>query len=136
MTTECIEWWGGKANSGGYGFLRVSGQPRQAHRHVWEECFGPIPEGMYVCHHCDNPPCVNPEHLFLGTQSDNMRDREAKGRANRAASRKTHCPQGHPYDGENTYRPPGNPNHRMCRICVRERHRRRSLMNTTEKGDR
>ena len=49
-------------------------------RAVWEECFGPIPKGLFVLHKCDNPKCVNPEHLFLGTQKDNMEDKTRKGR--------------------------------------------------------
>ena len=72
----------------GYAQIRVgpSGQKSNTyvHRLVWEECFGPIPEGMFVCHKCDNPPCVNPEHLFLGTAKDNVVDMDKKGRrANR-----------------------------------------------------
>jgi hypothetical protein len=75
----CWEWMASCINSG-YGQIRVDGKGVLAHRFSYDHFIGPIPDGHYVCHHCDNPSCVNPEHLFLGTQSDNMMDRDNKGR--------------------------------------------------------
>jgi hypothetical protein len=67
---------------GGYISVWVKGTGnRLRHRKAWEDTFGPIPNGFYVCHRCDNPPCWEITHLFVGTQVDNMRDRDVKGRA-------------------------------------------------------
>jgi len=74
----------------GYGNLQVAGKLKKAHRIAWEVANGPIPAGMMVCHRCDNPGCVNVEHLFLGTAQDNMTDKMAKGRHRPARGSK--CP--------------------------------------------
>lgn len=76
QTSECWLWTAGKSN--GYGVYRHS---LKAHRVSYELSFGPIPVGMFVCHKCDTPLCVRPDHLFLGTAGDNNADRAAKGRS-------------------------------------------------------
>lgn len=78
--TGCWAWSGG-TDKDGYGFLRFRGRRVKAHRLAWELLHGPIPQGMFVLHRCDNPPCVRPDHLFLGTNDDNMADMAKKGRA-------------------------------------------------------
>lgn len=80
VTPGCWEWLGGRF-SRGYG--RFAAEPTlsvRAHRYAWEVMNGPIPAGLIVCHHCDNPICVNHAHLFLGTHKDNAEDRDRKGR--------------------------------------------------------
>ena len=73
--------WKGFRNPKGYGTFWLSPRKQMAHRVAWTFAHGPIPLGMRVLHHCDNPSCVRPTHLFLGTPLDNMRDMIAKGRA-------------------------------------------------------
>lgn len=79
-STGCWEWENGRSTSGGYGVLSINNKQEKAHRAMWRSEFGEIPEGMCVLHKCDNPPCCNPDHLFLGTVADNNKDRDSKGR--------------------------------------------------------
>jgi len=137
-TGDCWEWTGARFHHG-YGLFYESASVRtRAHRFAYETLAGPIPPGVLVLHRCDNPPCVRPEHLFLGTQADNVADMIAKGRiVSRgnggglygdalARSLQTHCIRGHPLSGANLYlRSSG---HRTCRECGRARNRRVELV--------
>lgn len=76
--TGCWNWTGSKR--GNYGSMRVGGAMQQVHRLSYEVHRGPIPGGICVCHRCDNPVCINPDHLFLGTHCDNMADKVSKSR--------------------------------------------------------
>ena len=73
--------WVGATNSNGYGRFSFRGAQVYAHRAALALAIGEIPPGMYACHDCDNPPCVNPEHLHVGTHADNMREAAERGRA-------------------------------------------------------
>jgi hypothetical protein len=84
MPTRCWMWVGGRSKNG-YGRLKERGFWILAHRRSWELHRGAIPVGLLVCHHCDNPSCVRPSHLFVGTDADNKADCVAKGRQARGA---------------------------------------------------
>lgn len=73
--------WNGSHSAAGYGRLSMERKWYYAHRVAWEISNGPIPDGLLVCHSCDNPGCVRPDHLFLGTDADNIHDMISKGRA-------------------------------------------------------
>ena len=76
---NCIEYQGCR-KSNGYGWVTYKGKQMGAHRKAWIEANGEIPKGMYVLHKCDNPPCINIDHLFLGTPADNISDMVQKKR--------------------------------------------------------
>jgi hypothetical protein len=113
--------WTGRKTTRGYGQIQGEGSWTGAHRRAYSLTKGEIPDGHYVCHTCDNPPCCNPAHLFIGTPQDNVDDMIAKGRARlvgRPRENPTHCPNGHPLDEANTgqWGPHG---YRKCRPCNR-----------------
>lgn len=88
-TRGCWVWQGARSKKGkGHGVIGADGGLKLTHRVAWELAYGPIPKGLFVCHHCDNPPCVRPDHLFLGTNQDNIRDASRKGRLTRPLGQK------------------------------------------------
>ena len=119
----CWEFQGARARFG-YGLISEGprGKVRQhvTHRLAYSLWVQPIPDGLLVCHKCDNPPCCNPAHLFTGTHADNNRDAEAKGRQPHA--RLSECKWGHPMTDDNIYVRPGN-GKRACLTCHRRRAR-------------
>lgn len=115
--------WTASRNASGYGRFggSNSGGSYLAHRMCWELHNGPIPDGLCVLHRCDNPACVNPAHLWLGTRDDNNKDKTAKGRnvspLGTLYAGRTHCSAGHEYTAENTRVTARG--RRQCRECFR-----------------
>ena len=113
MSTSDCWLWLGSVTSRGYGNIGVEGKTKSVHRVYWEALNGPAPEDMFVCHTCDVPICVNPEHLFLGTRLDNTQDMVNKGRA--ANLKLTHCKRGHLLGKAQSKKV------RRCKLCARQR---------------
>lgn len=112
--------WTASLDGAGYSKIRVDGRLFNAHRWYYEMINGPIPKGLQLDHLCRVRRCVNPDHLEPVTQQENIRRGEGIGVIN---ARKTHCPKGHPYAGDNLIVRSGS---RGCRTCVTDRRRRPS----------
>lgn len=119
ITTGCLEWTGATTRPGWHGRISINGRLVMAHRVAYELWVGPIPVGLSVLHSCDNPPCCNPAHLFLGSQRENMRDASAKRRTGPQIRDWSKCKNGHELAGANVYIHPttGRRNCRTCRIA-------------------
>lgn len=111
----CWEWQLSKTPQG-YGQAMYRRKRWRAHRLSYTAFKGEIPEGLCVCHTCDNRKCVNPEHLWLGTRGDNNKDCSGKGRHRNQYTKATHCKNGHEFTEENTYIIPSTGS-RTCRQC-------------------
>lgn len=109
--------WTGATNNFGYGQIHNGIKNVYAHRLSWEIHNGTLAAGLCVLHRCDNPPCVNPAHHFIGTKKQNSEDMVAKGRAARQGTRATHCHRGHELTPENTIINSKRHPNKYCRTC-------------------
>lgn len=115
-STDCWEWQG-NLNPDGYGRIWFNSKTLLTHRVVAYICLGLDLDGeLQALHKCDNPKCFNPLHLFIGTEQDNMHDRDIKGRRRGIFSQKDHCPKGHELKSGNLYE---NGGRRWCLTCRR-----------------
>lgn len=105
--------WSAHTNASGYGSFKVGGRPVLAHRFAWERANSQIPAGLTIDHLCRVRSCVNPEHMRVVTQRENLHAPGSRT-VNAIHAAKTHCPSGHPYDDANTYVWAGK---RYCRAC-------------------
>lgn len=137
---DCCYLYQGPLLPSGYGRFYTGNHVYLAHRVAWEVLVGPIPEGddglglLNVLHHCDNPPCIRREHLFVGTQAENNADMLAKDRQGGAPAdnaRKIRCLCGKPYDARNSS---GDRFHRACRQEYNRRYRKGRLFLLTHSG--
>lgn len=119
--SECWQ-WAGNLRRRGYGRFQVNRVVYVASRWSFARFIRPIGPDEVVCHHCDNPGCVNPEHLFAGSQGDNVRDCMAKGRHPRSPLVRSHCSKGHELTQENIVSAKWG---KQCRVCANDRKRSR-----------
>ena len=115
--TNCYERRDRYVNPKGYTRIWLNGKNIYAHRMSWILTNGSIPDDICVLHGCDHPLCINVNHLFLGTKSENNNDMVSKGRHGRYNAKKTHCPKNHEYTEDNTY--VDSRGKRYCRKCGR-----------------
>lgn len=124
----------GYRKKGGWGvFTLRRNECRPAHRFAYEWLVGPIPEGFTIDHLCRNRGCVNPRHLEPVTRGENTLRGQTIAATNKA---KTHCVHGHAFTAENTYRPPGSTNTRMCRACIEARNRQQNMKRREDRRQR
>ncbi|MGH7166373.1 MAG: HNH endonuclease signature motif containing protein [Nitrospiraceae bacterium] len=116
ITDSCIE-WDRSHNLKGYGQRRIAGKLCSVARLAYEELHGPIPKERFLLHRCDNPPCFNVDHLYVGTAAENTRDMMTRGRNSNQNRSKLKCKNGHDLADENLVASFLRRGQRVCKIC-------------------